>query len=224
MESRRSLLVLAGIASTAVLAGCGDKGDEDVGAVEDLMREHGVLRRAILVFRESAGRLRQGATVDPAILVRTAKLFRSFGEDYHERKLEEAYIFPAIKKAGGPAAGYVNVLIDQHNKGRAVIDYVMTVAGGGQIGSGDQNTMAHALEQFELMYANHAAREDTIVFPGWKKALGPRGVEEMGEKFEDIEKAQFGGDGFDEAVKEIGNIEGGLGLADIAQFTVQPPR
>jgi hypothetical protein len=28
--------------------------------VEDLMREHGVLRRAILVFRESASRLREG--------------------------------------------------------------------------------------------------------------------------------------------------------------------
>jgi len=29
-------------------------------------------------------------------------LFRSFGEDYHEKKLEEAHIFPTIKKAGGP--------------------------------------------------------------------------------------------------------------------------
>lgn len=224
MENRRSILVLAALASTSALAGCGDKGDEDVGAVEDLMREHGVLRRAILVFRETAGHLRQGDSVDPAMLIRTAKLFRRFGEDYHERKLEEAYIFPAIKKAGGAAAGYVDVLIDQHNKGRAVIDYVMTIAGAGQIGTGDRETLAGALNQFELMYANHAAREDTIVFPAWKKAIGPHGVDEMGEKFEDIEKAQFGGDGFDQAVKEIGDIENSLGFGDIAQFTVQPPR
>jgi len=224
MESRRSILVFASLASVAALAGCGDKADEDVGAVEDLMREHGVLRRAILVFRESASRLRHGDSVDPAMLARTARLFRSFGEDYHERKLEEAHIFPAIKKAGGSAAGYVDILIDQHNKGRAVIDYVMGVTGNGQIGSGDQDSMANALEQFELMYANHAAREDTIIFPAWKKALGPHGVDEMGERFEDIEKAQFGGDGFDQAVTEIGNIENGLGLGDIAQFNVQPPR
>ena len=34
----------------------------------------------------------------PSAIARTAKLFRSFGEDYHERKLEEAYIFPAYEK------------------------------------------------------------------------------------------------------------------------------
>jgi len=42
-------------------------------------------------------------------------------------------------------------------------------------------------------------------------------------KFEDIEKEQFGGDGFEDAVKQISAIEGSLGLADIAQFTAPPP-
>lgn len=67
MENRRnSLLVLAGFTlSTAVLAGCG--GEDDVGAVEDLMREHGILRRAILIFRETAGRLRAGTQVDQTL-------------------------------------------------------------------------------------------------------------------------------------------------------------
>jgi len=223
MENRRcSIGLIAGLASATALAACGGGGDEDVGAVEDLMREHGVLRRAILVFRESAGRMRQGTSVDPALLVRTAKLFRSFGEDYHERKLEEAHIFPAVKKAGGPAAATVDVLIDQHNKGRMVMDSVMTLAGKGP--AGNPENLSQSLDQFELMYANHAAREDTIIFPAWKKAIGPHNVEEMGEKFEDIEKAQFGGDGFDQAVKEIGEIEQALGLSDIAQFTIQPAK
>lgn len=220
MQNRRNLITLVSAAPVIALAACGGGDDEDVGAVEDLMREHGILRRAILVFRESAARLRQGAGVDAAALTQTAQLFRSFGEDYHEKKLEEAYIFPAVQKAGGPAAGYVKTLIDQHNRGRQIIDYVMKAAGSrGQ----DSARLAAALDQFELMYANHAAREDTIVFPAWKKALGAHGVEEMGEKFEDIEKQQFGGDGFDMAVKRIGEIEGMLGLADIAQFTAAPP-
>lgn len=73
------------------------------------------------------------------------------------------------------------------------------------------------------MYEHHAAREDTIVFPAWKKALPNREYDEMGEKFEEIEHQQFGEDGFDTAVKQIAEIEGGLGLADIAQFTAPPP-
>jgi hemerythrin superfamily protein len=71
------------------------------------------------------------------------------------------------------------------------------------------------------MYEHHAAREDTIVFPAWKKALPEREYDEMGEKFEEIE--QFGEDGFNTAVKQISEIEGELGLAEIAQFTAPPP-
>jgi len=69
------------------------------------MREHGVLRRALLVYAEPAPRLRANpGIVDPKALNDTAKLFRTFGEDYHERKLEEAHVFPAVRKAGGPCA------------------------------------------------------------------------------------------------------------------------
>jgi hemerythrin-like domain-containing protein len=221
LENRRKalatvpLLVMAG----GIVACSGS--EEEVGATEDLMREHGVLRRAILVFRESAARLRQGQPVDARALRRTALLFRRFGEDYHERRLEEAYIFPAVRKAGGPAAAYVDTLIAQHNRGREIINYLLGATGGTQIA--DATAAANALDGLERMYANHAAREDTIVFPAWKKAIGADGLDKMGEKFEDIEKQQFGGDGFDMAVKQIGDIESTLGFADLARFTAAPP-
>ena len=153
----------------------------------------------------------------------TAKLFRSFGEDYHERMLEEAYIFPAIKKAGGAAAAYVDVLKAQHDRGREVTDYILAVAGKGAISTGDAEALARAFETFVLMYQNHAAREDTIIFPAWKEALPKRQLHEMDERFEDIEHRQFGKDGFDDAVKEIGRIEQALGFADLRQFTAPPP-
>ncbi len=68
------------------------------------MREHGILRRALLVYQEAATRLRQdAASVPPDALEKTAQLFRVFGEDYHEKKLEEAFILPLIKKSRDPA-------------------------------------------------------------------------------------------------------------------------
>ena len=48
-------------------------------------------------------------------------------------------------------------------------------------------------------------------------------LDEIGEKFEDIEHEQFGEDGFDDAVKQISAIETSLSLADIVQFTAPPP-
>jgi hemerythrin-like domain-containing protein len=218
-------LALAGASNQIVRAA--EKHDEDekeVGAVEDLMREHGVIRRAILVYRDMAAKLRaKPASLDPELLHRTATMFRAFGEDYHEKKLEETHIFPTIKKAGGPAAAYVDVLIAQHQRGRELTDYILAVVAKGAIATGDAETLTRVLDSVELMYEHHAAREDTIVFPAWKDALSAQQLDEMGETFEEIEHQQFGKDGFEDAVAQIAQIEGALGMADIAQFTAPPP-
>ena len=236
--TRRKLVIAASTAGAGLLLTAGNAGlvlaaekargkgeEKEVGAVEDLMREHGVLRRALLVYIESVPKIRAnpGSLSRPMRLTRTAKLFRSFGEDYHESKLEEAYIFPAIKKAGGPAAGYADVLKAQHDRGREMTEYILAVTGKGGIGTGDAEPLTRALESFVLMYQNHAAREDTIVFPAWKEALSERQLDEMGDKFEEIERQQFGKDGYEDAVAQIRQIEQTLGFADLAQFTAPPP-
>jgi hemerythrin-like domain-containing protein len=116
LDSRRSFLALA--TAGVALAACRDEA-EDVGAVEDLMREHGVIRRVLVVYRESAARLRQNpSAVPPEALQRAAKLMQNFGEDYHEKALEEAHLFPAVKKAGGAAASLIDPLLAQHQRGR----------------------------------------------------------------------------------------------------------
>jgi len=199
------------------------KGGE-VTAIEDLMREHGVLRRALLVYTAAAAQLRSNpSTVAPDALQKTAKLFQAFGEEYHEKKLEETFIFPAVKRAGGPAAGLPDILIVQHQRGRAITDYILAVTQGANVGAGNAESLAKVLDSFVLMYRHHAAREDTILFPAWKQTLTAKQLDELGEQFEEIERQQFGEDGYEEAVKQIGDIESRLGLADLAQFTAPPP-
>src|SRR5579871_2527094 len=155
MENRRrALLTLPGLAAVPICA-CSSKGDEDVGAVEDLMREHGILRRAILVFRECAARLNGAQQVDANALHKAAQLFRDFGENYHEKKLEEENIFPQLRQAGGEAGAMVDVLVQQHNRGREIIDYVLS-SSRGAIVQGPE--LVAPLGSFELMYENHAAR------------------------------------------------------------------
>lgn len=196
----------------------------EVTATEDLMREHGILRRALLVYSATAIKLRgNSSALPPDALLKTAKLFKAFGEEYHEKKLEEAYIFPAVKKAGGEAASYADVLVVQHNRGREITDYIIGVAQGAKLGASNAEQLAKALEGFVLMYRNHAAREDTIVFPAWKQTMTGTQLDEMNDKFEDIEHEQFGEDGFEDAVKQISAVESSLSLADISQFTAPPP-
>lgn len=238
--TRRDFLNLsAAVGAGLILTGCerqagpspAQKGESkkaetliEVTATEDLMREHGVLRRALLVYSAAAIKLRtNSSSIAPDALAKTAKLFRAFGEEYHEKKLEEAFIFPAVKKAGGEAASYSDVLVVQHNRGREITDYIISVTQGAKLGASNIEQLSKALEGFVWMYRHHAAREDTIIFPAWKENMTGEQLDEMSEKFEDIEHQQFGEEGFDDAVKQISEIETSLGLGDIAQFTAPPP-
>jgi hemerythrin-like domain-containing protein len=196
----------------------------EVTATEDLMREHGILRRALLVYQESAGRLRQEASsVPPDALEKTAKLFQVFGEDYHEKKLEEVYIFPAVKKTPNAAAAYVDILLAQHARGREITNYLLSVSQADRIASNSVEPLAKALESFVRMYEHHAAIEDTVVFPAWKAAVGGNELDAMGEKFEEIEHEQFGEDGFEAALRRMDEIEQSLGLSNLDMFTAPAP-
>src|SRR5438067_11187599 len=75
-----------------------DKPEEEVGAAEDLMREHGVLNRILLVYEEGLRRLRDKEEVTPDVFHKPATLVRKFVEDYHE-KPEEKFIFPQFEEA-----------------------------------------------------------------------------------------------------------------------------
>jgi hemerythrin-like domain-containing protein len=198
------------------------KGGE-VTATEDLMREHGVLRRVLFVYSEAADRLRANHAA-PVLdsLQKSTKLFRAFGEDYHEKQLEEAYIFPAVKKAGRDAAGLPDILLAQHNRGREITDYILAVTRQSKLEDGGES-LAQVLESFVRMYRAHAAREDTVVFPAWKMTLTAAQLDQMNDKFEDIEHEMLGENGFEKAVDQISDIEGAMGLADLAQFTAPRP-
>ncbi len=202
----------------------GEAAPVEVTAVEDLMREHGILRRALLVYQETAIRLRQDAASVPLdALEKAANLFRVFGEDYHEKMLEEVYILPIVKKSPGTAAGYADVLFDQHARGREITDYLLSVTKADRIPSNSVEPLAKTLESFVRMYNHHAAIEDTVVFPAWKSAVGQAEIDELEEKFEEIEHEQFGADGFEAALKRIEEIESSLGLSNLDMFTAPEP-
>jgi len=120
-------------------------------------------------------------------------------------------------------AGYPDVLVAQHQRGREITDFIIAATAGPRLATADIKTFAAALEDLVRMYEHHAAIEDTIVFPAWKETLTADAMDEMNEKFEEIEHEQFGEDGFESALKQIAEIEQSLGFTDLTQFTAPPP-
>jgi hemerythrin-like domain-containing protein len=192
--------------------------DEEVGAAEDLMREHGVLNRILLVYEEGLRRLRGKEEVSPEVFHKPATLVRTFVEDYHEQ-LEEKFIFPEFEKAK-KLTELTKVLRDQHQAGRRVTDVILRNATGERFGNADaRQELVAACAGFIRMYRPHEAREDTVLFPALHKLLPPKRLDELGEQFEKEEDRLFGDEGFEKTVEQVAAIEKQLGILDLAQFT-----
>lgn len=193
---------------------------EEVSPAEDLMREHGVLDRILLIYGEVLIRLHEGQTVPPEVLTSGADLIRRFIEDYHE-KLEEDYLFPRFEKAG-KLVELVQVLRRQHQAGRRLTETIKNRAPAAmRKHADDQKAVVEALHSFIHLYRPHAAREDTVLFPVFRPLVSSQEYDALGEEFEDKEHALFGDDGFAKIVDDVAQIEKTLGIYDLAQFTPQ---
>ena len=189
----------------------------DVTPTEDLMREHGVLRRVMFIFDELAKRLQGAADFPPVVITESAKIIRTFIQDYHEKDEEDA-IFPRFVKAG-KLTDLVKVLIAQHQAGRRLIASLETSAKANLKDPAAREQVSGLLASFNRMYRPHAAREDTVLYPAFRSVITPKEFDALGDQFEDKEQKLFGKDGFEKIVAEVAGIEKQLGLYDLAQFT-----
>lgn len=220
--SRRAFLSAApgGLLLPASIALSEEKkgvGEEDVSTNEDLMREHGILKRVMIAYDEIIRRIRAGHDFPPQAVTEGATIIRKFIEDYHE-KLEEEHLFPRFRKAN-KLVDLVTVLYAQHQAGRRVTERILANANGSLKAADDRNRLAQDLEAFNRMYSPHEAREDTVLFPMLHKIVSPHEYDSMGEQFEKIERQTFGGDGFDIYVDKVTALEKQLGIYDLSKFT-----
>ncbi len=225
VSNRKTFLVqtgtfLAASSTGAVLhaAESSKEPSEDVSPPEDLMREHGVLKRVLLIYDEALRRMNAREDLPPEPLADAAHIVRSFVEDYHE-KLEEDHLFPRFRKAG-KLVGLVDVLVQQHQAGRRLTDVTLGLATvQGLRDDQDRRKLADAMRQFIRMYAPHEAREDTVLFPAFRGIVSEHEFDSLGEDFEKKEDQLFGEEGFFKVVDQVAAIEKKLGIYELSQFT-----
>ena len=217
-----------GSAAAIALAGCGADGgsrspreqngrrardEAEVTPGEDLMQEHGVLERILLIYDQVAARIERGVRIDTSVVESAAVIVRRFVEEYHEQ-LEERHLFPRLEAAGRQVQ-LVAVLRRQHERGRELTAEVARLA---KAGTGSPR-LAEVLRLFERMYRPHAAREDTVLFPAFRSLLGGAAYRELGEEFEREEHRRFGAGGFQATVASVARLEEALDIADLSRFT-----
>jgi len=190
----------------------------DVNATEDLMREHGVLRRVLLVYGEGIRRVHAGTPPPADTFASAAGVIRDFIEAYHE-KLEEEQVFPRLEKAG-KLTDLTKVLRAQHDAGRRLTQSILKGATPAALKNKAQaNALTASIEQFIRMYEPHASREDTVLFPTFHDLFTEKEFDELGDQFEEKEHQVLGSGGFEGTVEKVAQLEKALGIYELSQFT-----
>lgn len=226
-DKRELLKKLAGLSLGAGFAvgGAGrlavrvEEPEEDVAPAEDLMREHGVLNRILLIYEFYERRLGDAKfDVDPGPLKQSVEIIRDFIENYHE-KLEEDHLFPRFEKAK-KLVELTTTLRAQHKAGRLLTARLLGNGGpAGWKNPGERSAGAGTLGEFIRMYRPHEAREDTVLFPALRSIISAHEYAALGEDFEDLEHKLFGKEGFEGVVVRVGELEKRIGIYELSQFT-----
>ncbi len=195
--------------------------DEGVTAPEDLMKEHGVLNRCLLIYEEGMRRVHGREEVSPEVFNRTAQLIRKFVEEYHEKN-EENYVFPEFERTH-KLVDLVQTLRAQHQAGRDATAQVLKLSDPENFRrKANRDKLVRECASFIRMYRPHKAREDTVLFPALRTILTPKQVEGLGDRMEQDEKKVLGDEGFEKTVDQVATIEKQLGIYELAQFTPRP--
>jgi len=222
--SRRGLLV--GGAGLLVGAGATELGDRLSSSSppaephvpspgEELMVEHGVLKRVLLAYRAMSARLADGRPLPSGVVTDAAQIVSSYVESFHEG-LEEAYVFPRVQDA---EPELVRTLLVQHDRGRHLTAAILTAAGSGFGTAAARSALRADLDAFVRMYEPHEAWEDTVVYPALRAATPQRTLDELAERFANLENKQFGDQALQQILDRVGGVEQQLGIHDLATFT-----
>jgi hemerythrin-like domain-containing protein len=220
IETGLKIAIVSGISGAGFLAGCSHDEKEEgqkVSPPEDLMQEHGVLNRILLIYDFCRIQLINKQSFEKKSLLNAATVIRDFVENYHEKQ-EENYLFPRFEKAK-QLTELVRTLRIQHDAGRAVTQKILQLSGQQTTSETETQTLIGLLSSFTTMYRPHESREDTVLFPAFRKIVSRHEYDSLGEEFEKNEQKLFGEDGFEKMVEKVATIEKSLGIYELGQFT-----
>jgi hemerythrin-like domain-containing protein len=185
---------------------------------EDLMQEHALLDRVLLIYEEIGRRLQSADRPDPDVLAQAAGTIRRFIEQYHE-KLEEDNVFPRFE-GPGPLAELVKTLRVQHAAGRAMTERIIARATASAFSDpAERKGLQDDVLAFIRMYRPHAAREGSVLFPAFRELLPAKEFLDLGDRFEAKEHEVLGPEGFEGQVTRVAELERRLGINEMGRFT-----
>ena len=160
-----------------------------------------MILRALVLLEEAASRLAGGRPLPGGWWEQLLDWLRTFADLNHHAK-EETYLFPALTRAGVPAAGGpVSVMLEEHSEGRALIQ-VMAHADVGRRGE--------AARHYVHLLRDHIDKENGVLLPLAEAVLDSQAQLLLARAFEEIEAGSGAPASIERAEAEVDRLAAAL--------------
>ena len=135
-----------------------------------LMADHEQTEKVI----DALERLWRDEAPDPALVEKAVRYFAEFADACHNQK-EERHLFPRLGEAGIPShGGPLGVMLMEHERSSQLLDAFRDL--GNRVAAGDSaaaGEMVNVFGEYAALLKNHYWKENDILYPMARRALGP---------------------------------------------------
>ncbi|MDP4224453.1 MAG: hemerythrin domain-containing protein [Bacteroidota bacterium] len=156
---------------------------------QDLKHEHDAIQIALNIIEKMYQNIREDKEIDRRDIKEILEFLKVFADKCHHGK-EEAYLFPALERAGIPNRnGPIEKMLEQHRQGRELIRKMDSAINGRII---DRKAYIEAASAYVELLRNHIEKENNILFPMSDAKLSKEKQKELLSDFERLEKNVIG--------------------------------
>lgn len=217
--TRRQLIAATSVALASALAlpASAFREPSPLTAGEDLMQEHGVFGRILLIYQTIADDFQRGQTRHVDNLLSATKLIVDYIEGHHER-IEELLVFPELTK-GDKHGDLVATLVHQHQVGKDITTMIQKRFVSKKVSRSNLTDTARSMRAYAAMFRPHALREDTVVYPAIRESMTANQYAEFSGRVRELEDKMVHVGDLQQLVKQVSEIEIALGIHDLSKFT-----
>jgi hemerythrin-like domain-containing protein len=166
--------------------------DSGLNPTAELTHEHEVVLLVVAAMEREAARIRAGGQIDSDAVEKMVVFTREFTDGCHHNK-EERVLFPLLIEKVPMAVNPVNVMLAEHEQGRAHVRAIAEALP--EAGIGDPVaalTVADGLEGYAGLLRAHIGKENRVLFPLAERSLGAEDKAALADEFERVEREETG--------------------------------
>jgi hemerythrin-like domain-containing protein len=158
---------------------------------DDLMDEHRVIERMLVILTKASNRLEKGQDVDSELYVDAVDFLKNFADKCHHTKEEKLLFEKMMERGVSGEVGPIAVMMREHQDGRAHVKSLDKLSKEKMSKTTREGLIKSSRAYVDLL-SKHIQKEDNVLYPLANQILDKEDQKELEKGFEEVEEKVMG--------------------------------